>query len=971
LDLAHAPGTYVWQNELDLSLLPYLDDHRVQNVVVVPATAYMEMAMAAAVEVFGPGSLTITSMENKKILTLSEATPPPLIQAVLTSAGAGMLSFQVFSRPKRLDQANQPNEPWTLHVSGNLRHNPDERAVAMNSFDLEAIQARCQEQISGDDFYQKLSEKGNQWGPCFQGVKQVWRGHDEALSLVRVPEMLESEVDFYQFHPALSDTCGHVLTATISMEKFDGHKGGAFVGGGVDETRVYKHPQGLQLWAYARLRREENPDENILIGDVQVIDETGTLVSETIGARLWYLDHNQQRTLLENLDDWFYEIQWQPQARPALQTPEPVEKKWLIFTDKQGVGEALQLLAREQGQRCLVVAPGVRYEKLNNECYTIAPERPEDWLQLLRDTVVSEQWSAFNIIHLWSLDIAPPEATTTVSLEEAQMFGCTSALYLTQALAQFKWPASPRMWLVTQGAQAVGDQNGAVAFAQTPLWGFGRTLMTEFSEFWGGLIDLDPNMAVSTAAHSLMQEIKSPGGEDQLAFRREQRYVARLVHKRRFSSSLKSVQLKTDGSYLITGGLGGLGLQVARWLVDNGAKHLILMGRTRLPARSEWDQQDANSRTGQRIAAIQALESLGAIVHLASVDVADEAQLRAFLEQFEQDGWPPIRGVVHAAGIMQYQSMLEHQANELAAIFQPKVRGGWLLHSLLKEAPIDFFVLFSSASAVLSSPLIGSYAAANAFLDGLAHYRLSQGLAALSLNWGLWAEVGMGADFDKGDRAESAGGLGLITPEQGLKAFDRLLQQNSAQVAVMPIDWEQWQKLYPAFTASPLLAHLIQEKKELSSGDDYKLTAETLLGATAEARQEILEHYLSKQIVAILKLPIASLDLKEPITNLGFDSLMALELKNRIEANLNITIPMVQILQGPSTHQLTSWILNNFTEKETAQSNSLTGSISQGSANGDTLDVEDAGAVLASLDQLSDEQVDLLLANLLAENEDN
>jgi acyl transferase domain-containing protein len=972
LDLASAPDTYIWQNELDLNQLRYLDDHRVQGVAVVPATAYMEMAMAAAVEVFGPGSLTISNMENKKILTLSEATPPPLVQVVLSSAGGDLLSFQVFSRVKRLDQVHRPNDPWTLHVSGSLRHDPNGMAAAAKPFDLEAIQTRCQEQISGHDFYQKLSEKGNQWGPCFQGVKQVWRGNGEALSLVRVPEMLETEVDFYQFHPALSDTCGHVLTSTISLEKSDSSKGGAFVGGGVDETRVYQHPQGLQLWAYARLRQGESRDENILIGDVHIMDETGALVSETIGARLWYLDHQQQRTLLENLDDWFYEIQWQPQDRQAVQPMEADDKGWLIFADSQGVGQALHLSLKEQGKQCLLVAPGIQYEKSGDGCYIIRPERPEDWSQFLQDTVISEQWGAFNIVHLWSLDIASPEAATIVSLEAAQRLGCTSILYLTQALAQFKWSQAPRMWLVTQGAQAVADQDKAVAFAQAPLWGLGRTLITEFSEFWGGLIDLDPGMTASVSAHCLAQEIKGADSEDQLAIRREQRYVARLVHKRQFSPSPIPTRLRIDGSYLITGGLGGLGLQVAAWLVNNGARHLILMGRTKLPARSEWNQVDMTSRTGQKIAAIQALEALGAAVHLAPVDVADEMQLRTFLDQFAQEGWPPLRGVIHAAGIMQYQSLLEHQATELDAIFRPKVKGGWLLHHLLKDAPLEFFVLFSSASAVLSSPLIGSYAAANAFLDGLAHYRTGQGLPALSINWGLWAEVGMGADFDKGDRAESAGGLGLITPEQGLKALDRLLQQNSPQVSVMPINWEHWQKLYPAFTASPLLAHLIQERTDSSSSsDDSKLTVETLLTAEVEKRQEMLELYLSNQVASILKLPVATLDIQEPITNLGFDSLMALELKNRIETDLDVVTPMVQILQGPSTHQLTGWILDNLPEADTLQSSAGATVVPQSSTNGDHLDIEDAAAVLASLDQLSDEQVDLLLANLLAENEDN
>jgi acyl transferase domain-containing protein len=964
LDLAHVPGTYLWQGELDLKRLPYLDDHRVQDIAVVPATAYIEMAMAATVEVLGEGSITVTETQNKKVLTLSEAVPPPLVQVMLYLDEKGLITFQIFSRRQRLEQPARPNEPWTLHVTGKLRHTPaDSTDVAVQPFDPEAIKARCVEEISGEAFYQKLAEKGNQWGPCFQGIECLWRGEGEALSLVRVPPVLESEFDRYQFHPAVSDACGHVLTATISMDKSENSKGGAFVGGGVDEGRLYQHPQGPYLWAYARLRPQEDGAENILIGDVQVMDETGALISETIGAHLWYLDRDEQQTLLQNLEDWFYELQWQPVDRQAAVSND--RTNWLVFADQSGVGEALSASLKTEGDPYVLVTPGHRYEQVAERHFTIRPEEPEDLHHLLQDITTSEQNGAYQIVHLWSLDAASPEMTTISSLERAQTLGCTTILYLIQALTQAAWPISPRLWLVTQGAQAV-DPKLPVAFAQAPLWGLGRTLITEFSEFWGGLIDLDPNMAANDAAAHLIREIQAPDGEDQLAFRQGQRYAARLVRPSQLSASAHPIQLRAEGSYLVTGGVGGLGLEVARWLVQHGARHLILMGRTRLPARVDWDQIDPESALGRRIAALQKLEALGATLYLPSVDVADETQLRSFLEQFAQEGLPSIRGVVHAAGIMQYQSLLEHNASNMEAILRPKVKGGWLLHHLLKDAPLDFYVLFSSASALLSSPLIGSYAAANTFLDALAHHRRAMGTPALSINWGLWSEVGMGADFDKGQRAESSpGGMGLIAPERGLEALARLLTQSSAQVGVMPVNWPQWQRIYPAFSRSRLLSHLIEPVETNGSASSrVRLTPVSLMTAQPEERPALLESYLSHQVADILRLPLTSLESDESLANLGFDSLMALELKNRIEADLTVVVPMVQFLQGPSVIQLAELLLDKVSKVEATP-------IEGDNAQESQPPQEDVTQLLASLDQLSEDQVDLLLNNLLAESKDN
>ncbi|OLP20312.1 hypothetical protein BST81_00815 [Leptolyngbya sp. 'hensonii'] len=910
LDLAHLPGTYIWQGEVDLSRVPYFDDHRVQGAAVLPATAYLEMVLSATIAHRGPGPVVLTQVKNEKMLVL-HPEGVPLLQVILTEQAGGQMAFQVYScNPTLADPV------WTLHATGQVQPRSAQAqtgtASILDAAAIAAIQARCPEAIDRDVFYQQLSSQENQWGHCFQGVEQIWRGSGEALSRVQVPETLIGDLGSYQLHPAIADACGHVLASLIPAQLASGDQRGAFVGGGQDEVYVYEPLRGQTLWTYARLRQDATADPKIMIGDVQVFDQTGTLISETRGARLYYLDLNQASTLPENPEDWFYQLQWQALDPPA-QSPSPAAHKgWVILSDRKGIGAALAAALQAQGAPCLQVIPGDTYQRIDATTVQVRPSHPEDMLRLLGDSPAADRQTWAGIVHLWGLESPPPEALTPVTLEAAQQLACGGVLHLIQALARQDWREPPRLWLLTQGAQEVSAGEVPVSVGQTSLWGLGRTIALEHSEFWGGLVDLDPAATSEAAIVPLLPLLLHRDGEDQNAFRQGQRYGLRLV---RLGPSLPSgspFQCRPDGSYLITGGLGGIGLQVARWLVERGARRLLLLGRTPLPPRSEWktlsDQALAN-----RVAAIRALEALGATVQVVPIDVADTAALQTFLETYDREGYPPIRGVMHAAGVMQYQPIVEQTLADMQAIFQAKVYGGWNLHHLLQAAPLDFFVLFSSTSAFLSSPLMASYAAANTFLDGLAHYRRAIGQPALSINWGTWAEVGMVTTFEGTQRPIELRGMGTLSSQQGLRALQRLLQPAAsapAQVGVMPINWRQWRESYGAFSTAPLFATVMQEMAESSATQTrVRLTRDRLLEVDPEQRPALLQEYLSTQVSQVLGLVPSRLDPQQSLTNFGLDSLMAVELKNRIETDLQVVLPMVQILQGPSVLQLVAGLL--------------------------------------------------------------
>lgn len=626
-----------------------------------------------------------------------------------------------------------------------------------------------------------------------------------------------------------------------------------------------------------------------------------------------------------------------------------VVPNWLIFTDIGGVGVALTALLEARGERSILVAAGESFKQTDGEHYRIRPDQPEDIHRLFE----SARPGCRGIVHLWSLDVARPEETT---------LGCGNVLLLVQELARTESPDLPRLWLITQGAQAAGEKPAPLSVAQSPLWGLGRVITQEHPTFWGGLVDLEPGHP--GAAQQLCEEISSADSEDQVAFRQGRRYVARLVRKRPATTPARSLQWRTDGSYLISGGLGDLGLLVARWMVEQGARRLILLGRTKLPARANWNTVETGSRLARQVATIRELESLGASVHLASVDVADEGELSGFLDEYRAEGWPPIRGVVHAAGVLQDGLLVQLDAAALNTVLRPKVTGGWLLHRLLKDEPLDFFVLFSSAGSVLGQPGQGNYAAANAFLDALAYHRQAQGQPALSINWGAWAGEGF-ADSVGGKRLAARLallGISSIAPKQALEILGRQLGQSAAQVVAVPVNWKQYREFVPAGSASPLLSELARE--EVAVPRPAGRTSErrdALLAAEPVERRQLLQNYLSEQVARVLGLSPSKLDVQQPLSNLGLDSLMAVELKNRIAVDLKVNVPVVKFLQGFSVDQAVTQVLEQLTTEVANPTPPLAPAVVQSGKQ------HNAERTLANLDQLSDENVDSLLADMLAE----
>ena len=626
---------------------------------------------------------------------------------------------------------------------------------------------------------------------------------------------------------------------------------------------------------------------------VRQVTEEGKFEAEQLELLPELLDflmkQHQSQLTAASIKEWLYEIEWQAKPlgenRRRGEPPQGMiseEGSWLILSDRFLLAEVLAQQLEEQKQRCLIRNVGENIQPV---------EVPLKAVIYLSSAVG----------YLSSLDAGKPDKHDPY---QQALDGCGNLLHLVQTLAtqQGAGIIVPKLWVVTRGAVTVpevstsstGDshfeRDGQLADAS--LWGLGRVVALEHPQLWGGMLDLAPSVTSESnheeEAATVLAEMMAADGESQLAYRDGQRYVARLVRSdtsylNTNMGQVPTTTLHAEASYLVTGGLGALGLVSARFLVEQGARHLILTGRRGVA--SEAAQQAVNQ-----------LREAGAKVDVIKADVSKREDVaRVLVESTSPLG---IKGIIHAAGVLDDGILLRQNVARFEKVMAAKIKGAWNLHTLTAESQLDFFVLFSSVASLLGSPGQGNYAAANAFMDALAHHRQAQGVPALSINWGPWAEEGMAAQLQVRRDAQA---VTLITPAQGQQILAQSLFSNqphtypaTPQIGVLPIDWSH-------FPRTPFLSELLpaperQEsfRQELDAADDP---------------QAFLMAYLRREVANVL----GRTDLPEPtrgFADMGMDSLMGLTFTNRLETNLEIALPATLALEQPTIERLAHYLAN-------------------------------------------------------------
>ncbi|MEV5085618.1 type I polyketide synthase, partial [Streptomyces sp. NPDC056159] len=840
VELAAGQGV-LFTGRLSLTSHPWLADHAVMGTVLLPGTALLEMAVRAGDEV---GCDRVEELILAAPLVLPERGALQVQVAVAVPDDSGRREVGVYSRPEGADES-----AWAQHAAGVLAPGataPDQ------GFDTEVWPPRDAEPLDTEDCYQAFAEAGFAYGPRFQGLRAVWRRGEELFAEVALPEEGSGEAGEFGLHPALLDSALHAtMLAATGGEEGDG--GGALP---FSWEGVALHASGASA---LRVRLAPAGDNALSVNAVDLagapVVTVDRLLTRTVTGDQLKSAGDDQNTL--------FGVDWMPVADTGAARPASVA---VVGDDPFGLADAFTGTGLTVGTAADLTA-----------------------LPALSDAAVPDM-------------VLVPVAGAPAGgddLPGAVREGTARVLTLLQ-----QWPgeealAASRLVFVTCGAVAV-DDGGTADLAASAVWGLVRSAQTENPGCFG-LLDLDPAAADPSAR--LVEALTAGAEEPQLALRGTEIVAARLARLDTGTGTAQpgpasgtaadgtSRTFRTTGTVLVTGGTGGLGRLLARHLVaTHGVRSLLLASRSGLEA-------DGASKL------VAELEELGAEVTVRACDVADREAVADLVAAAPKGR--PLSAVVHTAGVLDDGVVGSLTPDRLATVLRPKADAVWHLHEATRGLDLDAFVVYSSVAGVFGGAGQANYAAANTFLDALMARRRADGLPGVSLAWGPWEQdsgmTGTLSDAEADRLARS--GMPPLTVEQGHALFDAVVAGDRALALPARLDLAV---LRARGDVPALLRGLIRVPARRAAAQSAVPSADTLTrqlaGLGTQEQEEVLLKLVRGQAAAVLGHRDGSaIGSDRQFQELGFDSLTAVEFRNRLNAATGLRLPATLLFDYPTT----------------------------------------------------------------------
>jgi len=841
--LADAGGA-LFTGRLSLRSHPWLADHAVLGTVLVPGTAFVELAIRAGDEL---GTDVLDELVIETPLILDQRDAVQLQVAVGAPDSAGRRAVTVHSRPEAATEGDARD--WTRHANGVLSQAgsaPEAATAALGGSWPPAGAA----EVELDDVRTALAEAGLEYGPAFLGLRAAWRLGDEYFADVALPEEQREAAGRYGVHPALLDAALHLAALQDSPQA---------------RQRLPFAYRGVRLHASgaAALRvrlRVAGPEELVLDtadGAGAPVVTVESLVTRPVSAEQLRAVGDARTTRQQ---DSLFQLAWTPPAE-ADRAAAAGSRTWAVL----GAGSRPLLPGSEQAQAFADLAALTAALDTG----TPAPE-----LLLVDATAPTADRSA---------PVPAVHATTHRWLELLHNWSTDDRL------------ESTRLVVATRAAVAVTDGE-TPDLVTAPLWGLLRSAQSEYP----GRILLVDTDADETSVTLLPQLVDRD--EPQLAIRAGSVSVPRLVRAEPATDGgAPHWSGNPAGTVLITGGTGVLGSLLARHLVArHGVKHLLLTSRSgpQAPGAAELQAE---------------LAALGAELTIAAGDAADRDFLAALIAGIPAE--QPLTAVVHTAGVLDDGVLASLTPERFDTVLRPKADAAWNLHELTRDLDLAAFVLFSSVSGVLGAPGQSNYAAANTFLDALAQHRRAAGLPAQSLAWGQWAQAsGMTAHLGEADLGRAARfGIRALSSAEGVELFDTALRLDQPVLVPAPLDLAALRRQASAETLPSLLRGLVRPARRTAGtggtapGGEHPL-ALRLAGLDAPARDAVLLELVRAEVAVVLSAETDAIGARRAFSDLGLDSLTAVELRNRLNTATGLRLPATLTFDYPTPADLVGYL---------------------------------------------------------------
>ncbi|GHN02507.1 polyketide synthase [Cytophagales bacterium WSM2-2] len=897
IQLAGDDNTFYWETQISLNTFPYLQDHQVNETPVLPGAAYVEMLLEAAGEIYQQEPPVITNLRFIKSISLSKEEQSTIQLKLIRNDRIN--KFQFFLKVPR----SSGSAVWELLSEGELKINmrPDvNHPVVINDAPVASL-------VTGTAYYESLKSLGLQYGTYFQGVKELRKVitpfHEEIRFDVEADQRIISASDRYKIHPALLDAFFQPLFFSVFETDPSPNNRTTFLVevGGIEWLNPIDSSQPLYGTAVIHpAKKDEHRGFINVEAEVTIYDSSRIPMVRITGLKGKIIDTSLIEQRKEKLKNWLYKVSWVKQLA-AHASVNSTPGKWVIFGDPYGVSDILTERMRIKGFETIQIIPANGFFKSDPARYSINYGREEDYRALIEDLFAPAREKIDGIIHIGSMSYTWQDPYLTADVvEHNQIYGSISFMYLHQQLTALKLKDTPQLVIVTNGIQTISKDQDVGQPVHSPLWGMAKVMFNELTHFNCRCFDLSANPSMEELNQVVAQLSILKDTEHEIAFRGTDQYVPRLgMHVEEELPTNEPKEFSSTGTYLVTG-FRGLGFVFIEWMIRQGARNFALVSRT----------GDVAPEMTERMSL---LEYQGCRFKIFKADTGVYNEIRDVMDVIEVS-MPELKGVIHAAGVIEARTLTELNQKEFLRILNPKVKGAWNLHLLTQHKSLDCFIMFSSASTLIGLSGQGSYVAANAFLDTLAHSRRRMGLPGMSVNWGVMKDVGMVANKSELEKYAKAEGFEPVSMKDAMEVFNAIYDSEYTQIGIVKIHAETMASYYSELSRAPYFKGLlVQENKVTQNEASFldKLAAAESVGA----RIVLLENLVAQWAAKITKTSSSRIKPTMTFKGLGIDSLMAIQLRNLLEKSLNLKLSVAMFWTHPSIQEYATFLSRTLAEQ--------------------------------------------------------
>lgn len=864
-----------------------LDEHRIQGKSVLPGITYLEMAREAAKAYYGESSVELRDIVFVSPLVVADGETKD-VQTIIAK-DKDHLDFAVVS--KQSTEGTADVEKWITHSEGKIYRLGEKTSAKLNISELKKACSKEERTI-------KLSEVDSpiKFGTRWDNVEKIYVGNDGLFIKLSMDESKRDEVLGYSIYPSLMDNAANMIMTGLGNNAM-------YLPLSYHSMKVYDR-MPCEFYSYIKKINNSNNSIETFSFDISLIDMEGKVFAEIANYTIKMVRNTDAGFLdPDKNSNAYYEINWiaeEPEMSNKQQNP--ADKTAVVFKDTTGLADKMiSGLKGNAFEKIIEVTFASEYKKTGDTAFEISGSE-EDYIKLMAEL---KPEGINEIIHLST--IADTEEAQNISLQESHKRGLYSLFYLTKALAANKYNSQVGLKLISEFVSPVNDEDVITNPDNSSFFGLAKVVAQENQNLNCRFIDIDRD----TSLDSIINEVISDNKAQNVAYRKGARYVPEFSLTE-IKTAQNDLEVKNEGVYVITGGTGGIGLEIARYFASKNHANIALINRTKLPDIEKWNgilEKNSDEKLCRKLKAIRSIEESGSKVVCFNGDIANEEETNKIICSLREK-FGKINGIVHAAGVAGDGYIVLKDIGVFNEVISPKIEGTMILDKLTQNDEMDFFILLSSITSVTGGNGQGDYVAANSFENAFAQYRNKRGKRTIAINWPGWLETGMA--FDKKVTSENFP-FKSITIENGLDIFEETVKSGKTVVYTG--------KLNIPFLAAigdrlPIkLSYKIKSliDKYTSQGSKEEVRPESQDAASGKPVRGISSNAgssLEKRLAVIWGevLGIKEIDIYDNFHDMGGDSILATQLLKEIDKEYPDIISISDVFSYPSVSQLAEYM---------------------------------------------------------------